>query len=63
MLLIDKTVRKVPIARVSVDTPYLSGQVEVQCFPDAIYDWTIGNVPDAKPADDSDPSLRRKPGE
>ena len=63
MLLIDKTVRKVPIARVSVDTTYLSGQVEVQCFPDAIYDWIIGNVPGAKPADDADPSLRRKPVE
>ena len=32
MLLIDNTVRKVPIARIYVDTPYLKGQVEAQCL-------------------------------
>ena len=30
MLLIDNTARKVPIARITVDTPYLKGQVEAQ---------------------------------
>ena len=44
MLLIDNTARKVPIARITVDTPYLKGQVEAQCLPDAIYDLIIGNV-------------------
>ena len=39
MLLIDNTVRKVPIARITVDTPYLSGEVDVEYLPDAIYDW------------------------
>lgn len=43
MLLINNTVRKVPIARITIDTPYLSGEVEVQCLPDAIYDLIIGN--------------------
>ena len=38
MLLIDNTARKVPIAKVDVDTPYLKGQVEAQCPPDAVYD-------------------------
>ena len=55
MLLIDNTVRKVPIARITVDTPYLSGEVDVQCLPDAIYDLIIGNVPGARPADQPDP--------
>ena len=28
MLLIDNTARKVPIAKIDIDTPYLKGQVE-----------------------------------
>ena len=56
MLLIDTTVRKVPIARITIDTPYLSGEVDVQCLPNAIYDLIIGNVPGARPADNADPS-------
>jgi len=56
MLLIDNTMRKVPIVRITVDTPHLSGEVDVQRLPDAIYDLIIGNVPGARPADDPDPS-------
>ena len=56
MLLIDNTARKVPIARITVDTPYLKGQVEAQCLSDAIYDLIIGNVPGARPADEPDPT-------
>ena len=48
MLLIDNTARKVPIARITVDTPYLKGHVEAQCLPDAIYNLIIGNVPGAR---------------
>ena len=56
MLLIDNTARKVPIAKIVVDTPYLKGQVEAQCLPEPIYDLIIGNVPGARAADDPDPS-------
>ena len=56
MLLIDNTARKLPIAKIYVDTPYLKGQVEAQCLPDAVYDLIIGNVPGTRPADDPDPS-------
>ena len=45
MLLIDNTARKVPIAKIDIDTPYLKGHVVVQCLPDPIYDLVIGNVP------------------
>ena len=58
MLLIDNTASKVPIAKIDIDKPYLKGQVEVQCLPDAVYDLTIGNVPGARAADDPDPSWR-----
>ena len=56
MLLIDNTARKVPFAKIDVDTPYLKGQVEAECLPDAVYDLTVGNVPGARAADDPDPS-------
>ena len=56
MLLIDNTARKVPIARIYVDTPYLKGQVEAQCLSDPIYDLIIGNVPDARDAQNPDTS-------
>ena len=58
MLLIDNTVCKVPIARINVDTPYLSGEVEAQSLPDKIYDLVIGNVLGARPAEDPDPALK-----
>ena len=48
MLLIDNTARKVPIARIYVDTPYLKGHVQAQCLLDPIYDLIIGNVHDAR---------------
>ena len=56
MLLIDNTARKVPIARIYVDTPYLKGRVEAQCLSDPIYDLIIGNVHDAMDAKNPDPS-------
>ena len=52
MVLIDGTVRKVPVARIYVDTPYLTGIVEAQGLPHAIDDLVIGNVPGARAADD-----------
>ena len=56
MLLIDKTVRKVPFAQITVDIPYWSREVDVECLPDAINDLIIGNVSGARSADDPDPS-------
>ena len=56
MLLVDNTARKVPIARIYIDTPYLKGQEEAQCLSDPIYDLIIGNVPDARDAQNPDPS-------
>ena len=50
MLLINNTARKVPIARIYVDTPYLKGHVEAQCLSDPIYDLIIGSVQDARDA-------------
>jgi len=56
MLLIYNTARKVPIAKLDINTPYLKGQVETQCLSDAVYDSIVDNVPGARAADDPDPS-------
>ena len=56
MLLIDRTIRKVPIARVFIDTPYFTGEAEAQCLPDAMYDVIIGNIPNARGPEDPDAS-------
>ena len=44
------------IARITVYTPYLSGEVNVQCLPDVIYDLIIANVAGARSANDPDPN-------
>ena len=56
VLVIDNTARKVPIAKIDIDTPYLKGQVEAQCLPDAVYDLIVGNIPGARAGDDPNPS-------
>ena len=58
MLLIGNAARKVPIAKIDIDTPYLKGQVEAQCLPNAVCDSIVGNVPGARVAGDPDPSLQ-----
>ena len=45
--LIDGTLGKFPIARVSVNTPYIEGEIEVICMQEPIYDLIIGNLPGA----------------
>ena len=56
MLLVDNTARTVPVAKIHIDTPFLTGEVEAQCLPDAIYDLVVGNVPGARAPDDPDPN-------
>ena len=41
-------------ARIHVETPYLSGDVEALCIPEAICDLVVGNVPGARNPDDPD---------
>ena len=60
MLLIDNTVRRVPEAVITVNTPDLVGKVKALCLPDAVYDLIIGQVPGARAPDDPDPEWRAK---
>ena len=59
MRLIDNSMRKVPIVKITVDTPYFTGETEAQCLPDAIYDLIIGNIPMARRPTDPDPDWHK----
>ena len=54
---IDNTVLLAEKARIHVKTPYLSGDVEALCIPEAICDLVVGNVPGARNPDDPDMSV------
>ena len=54
---IDNTVLLAEKARIHVKTPYLSGDVEALCIPEAICDFVVGNVPGARNPDDPDMSV------
>ena len=43
-ILLDGTVRRVPVARVHVDTPFFIGEVEALCMDNPLYDVIIGNI-------------------
>lgn len=43
-VLIDGTVRRVPVAVVQVDTPYYIGKVTCLCMTSPVYDLILGNI-------------------
>jgi len=45
-VLIDGTVRRLPVANISIQTPYLTGNVKAICMKRPLYDLIIGNVKD-----------------
>ena len=46
--LIDGTLRRFPVARVRVDSPYFCGEVDAVCMPNSLIDVVIGNVEGAR---------------
>nr|KAG5689620.1 hypothetical protein BaRGS_035243 [Batillaria attramentaria] len=55
LILADGTVRIIPLAKVNVSTPYLTGEVKALCVKTPVYDLIIGNVKGARDAEDPDP--------
>ena len=53
-VLIDGTVRRVPVAKIYVNTPYYVGDVEALCMDKPVYDLIIGNIPGVR--DPGDPN-------
>ena len=54
MQVVDNTVRRIPMATVHIESPYLTREVSALSPPDAVYDVIVGNVPGARTADNSD---------
>ena len=42
--LIDRTISRLPVAKLQVDTPYYKGELYAMCVEDPIYDLIIGNI-------------------
>ena len=55
MMMVDRTLKRAPIARINIDTPYYAGVVEALCLLDPLFDLIIGNVPVARRPDDPNP--------
>ena len=43
-VLIDGTIRKVPVAIIHVDTPYNVGEITALCMNNPVYDLILGNI-------------------
>ena len=54
---IDNTQLLAEKAKIQVKTPYLSGDVEALCIPEAICYLVVGNVPGARNSNDPDMSV------
>lgn len=52
---------QVPVARVKVDTPYFTGNVEAWCLENPLNSLIIGNIPNAR--DPKDPDRSWKPNQ
>ena len=55
IMTVDRTIKRTPVAKVEVDTPFYVGTVEALCLQDPLFDLIIGNVPGARRSDDPNP--------
>ena len=55
-VLLDGTVRKFPVARISVSCPYYVGDCEALCAENPVYDLILGNIPEVRCPNDPNPS-------
>ncbi|XP_078000810.1 uncharacterized protein LOC144453400 [Glandiceps talaboti] len=55
-IMMDRTCRRAPVAKVTVDTPFYSGVVEALCMETPLYDLILGNFSGVRQPDDPDPA-------
>ena len=55
ILMVNRTIKRAPMAKVEVDTPFYVGTVEVLCLQDPLFDLIIGNVSGARGLCDPNP--------
>ena len=53
-VLIDGTVRRTPVARIELETPYFTGTVLAVCMKQPLYDVIVGNIEGAENPDVTD---------
>lgn len=53
-IMIDRTMRTFPVAKVTLDSPFFIGEVEALCVDNPIYDVVLGNIPGARGPKDPD---------
>jgi transposase InsO family protein len=58
VLMADGTVRKVPVARVFIDSPYYTGEVNAMVMPTPVYDLILGNIQGVRNVGDPDKTWR-----
>jgi len=46
-VLIDGTVRRTPVARIHISTPYYTGMTKAVCMNNPLFDVIVGNIPGA----------------
>jgi hypothetical protein len=46
----DRSVRKLPVAKVSIDSPYFKGEAEAMVMTTPLFECIIGNIPGAHDA-------------
>lgn len=58
-VLIDGTIRKVPVAIIEVNSPYYVGKIDALCMINPVYDLIMGNIPGVRDPSQPDTSWKR----
>ena len=59
-VLIDGTVRRTPVARIHISTPYYTGMTKAVCMNNQLFDVIVGNIPGATGFPSSSPYNRKR---
>ena len=58
-VLIDGTIRRVPVAIIDVNTPYFVGEITALCMNNPVYDLILGNIPGVRDPSQPDTSWKK----
>ena len=54
VVLLDGTMRKFPLARVSISTPFFVGEYEALCAENPVFDLILSNIPNVREPNNPD---------
>ena len=60
ILMIDGSVKKVPVARVNINSPYYQGKVDAMVLSTPVYDVILGNIVGARSVGDPNPNWKKE---